>query len=604
MVFEMKNLTDLFGRHITITKVICITLLFSPLWGVWWFNIDPLQFGGVFPTLRETIVFSSIQAAVVYTLVCLLAFASFVLVPFIRPAVIRVPLMLILLIGWAFELSILDIDGTLSNQNLLWILWEERALASEALDVYATYIRDCAVVVILGIALCASPSRRCSVSGLFGLLPVVSGLLVTGVAVYTKGGTQNFPIPFGTFSNVGIVLTHTSSNASAGVKPLFSDPGSRDVLINHSGNVGGTVHPIFNKIVMIMDESVRGDYLSLNDAARNATPLLKTTDHLVNFGVAISGGNCSIISRMIFRFGMRRSNLPSGWREDLNSTFWQFAHRSGYRTVHIDAWNGPLTFRNGLSQAEKALIDTNINIMEATSYLRDQIIVDKLLYELKDDRPAFIYVDKYGVHFPYSDKYPPDFHAHTSSGKSDLALKSDNAFVGAIGSFLKNVLLIPGSNVASSREIDNYENAIAWSVDEFFRKLLRAVDLSKTLIVYTSDHGQNLLPGYVTHCHGAPRALPGEVNVPLFAITSVPEFERRLEKGAANGFGRFSHFEVFPTLLLAMGYNEDWVTRTYGPSLMDLPTPDRQFMVGSPGFQPMMIPADRNFTSTALSEPH
>ena len=38
----------------------------------------------------------------------------------------------------------------------------------------------------------------------------------------------------------------------------------------------------------------------------------------------------------------------------------------------------------------------------------------------------------------------------------------------------------------------HYPNAIAWSVDEFFRKLLPAVDLSKTLIVYTSDHGQSL----------------------------------------------------------------------------------------------------------------
>ena len=44
---------------------------------------------------------------------------------------------------------------------------------------------------------------------------------------------------------------------------------------------------------MIMDESVRGDYLSLNDATHNTTPFLKATDHLVNFGVAISGGNCS-----------------------------------------------------------------------------------------------------------------------------------------------------------------------------------------------------------------------------------------------------------------------------------------------------------------------
>ena len=67
-------------------------------------------------------------------------------------------------------------------------------------------IRDCAVVAILGIVLCASPARRFSVSGIFGLLPIASGALVAGVIMYTKGGTQVFPIPFGTFSNAAIVL--------------------------------------------------------------------------------------------------------------------------------------------------------------------------------------------------------------------------------------------------------------------------------------------------------------------------------------------------------------------------------------------------------------
>ena len=140
---------------------------------------------------------------------------GFVIVTFIRPRVVRVPLMLVMLIGWAFELSILDLNGTVSNQNLLWILWQERATGPEAIGGYAPYIvRDCAVVVILGIVLCASPARRFSVSGIFGLLPILSGALVAGVIVYTKGGTQAFPIPFGTFSNAAIVLASASNGPS------------------------------------------------------------------------------------------------------------------------------------------------------------------------------------------------------------------------------------------------------------------------------------------------------------------------------------------------------------------------------------------------------
>jgi hypothetical protein len=77
--------------------------------------------------------------------------------------------------------------------------------------------------------------------------------------------------------------------------------------------------------------------------------------------------------------------------------------------------------------------------------------------------------------------------------------------------------------------------------------------------------------------------------VPLFAITSAPDFEQRLEQAAARGFGQFSHFEVFPTVLLALGYDAGWVKETYGPSLMDSPSPDRKFMIRNLE-QPRMIP--------------
>ena len=117
-------------------------------------------------------LFKSIRVAIVYASVCLLAFFSFVIVTFIRPAIIRMPIMIVLLIGWAFELSILDITGTLSDQNLFGILWQERSQPEIVTAYGPNIIRDCAAVVILGIVLCASPARRFSVSGIFGLLPL------------------------------------------------------------------------------------------------------------------------------------------------------------------------------------------------------------------------------------------------------------------------------------------------------------------------------------------------------------------------------------------------------------------------------------------------
>ena len=203
------------------------------------------------------------------------------------------------------------------------------------------------------------------------------------------------------------------------------------------------------------------------------------------------------------------------------------------------------------------------------------------------------------MHAPYSTKYPPDFHPFLTP----LELHTSNhldAIVRSIDAFLGSFLPLGGVGQTLDREITLYPNAITWSVDEFFKHLLPAVDLSKTLIIYTSDHGQSLLPGHFTHCSTTPNAPPSEAYVPLFATTSVPEFKRGLEKGAAGDFGRFSHFEVFPTLLLAMGYDTGWVSRTYGPSLMDPPSRDRKFMIGSPRLHPMMIPADRNLGAVSI----
>ena len=410
-VGPMKNPIQLFYKHIVIAKVLCLTLLFSPLWGFWWFNINPELWAGVghyfVLTLWIQYLFKSLPITIAYSSVCLLAFVSFVIVTFIRPTLIRVPLMIVLLIGWAFELSILDLRGFLSDQDLWSIFWQERTTGPEAVGAYAPYIaRDLLFVAILGVVLCASPARGFSVPAVFGLLPILSLALVAGMIVYTKGGTQTFPIPFGTFSNAAIVLESASKDRTPGL-PRFVDPALlRYVSISHDINVESAVNPIFDKIVVIMDESVRGDYISMNDASHNATPFLKSANHLVNFGVAISGGNCSHLSRTMFRFGMRPSTLPNGWRDALRKpTFWQFAHRAGYATVHIDAGN------NTLTTAEKTLVDSNFSIFENPGYLRDQKLVGQLLRALKDERPAFIYVQKYGVHFPYSTKYPPYFHA-------------------------------------------------------------------------------------------------------------------------------------------------------------------------------------------------
>jgi glucan phosphoethanolaminetransferase (alkaline phosphatase superfamily) len=563
-VSARQHFASTFSRHVTAAKIVCLVLLFTPLWGMWWYNADPsVQDYWIFPIAIQ-LLSENLLAGLGYGLACVIAFAGLSVAAFIGPAAVRVPLTIVMLAGWAFELFILDINGTFSNQNLLMTLWQERASGPDVIGAYATeMIRNGAAVAILGIVLCAPPARRFSLPGIFGAVPIVAVAMVAGAIAYSKAATQIFPIPFGVLANAAILGAGVSFDADPeeSVYDL-----SRNVVISQDVRIEGQVVPLFNKIVFIMDESVRGDYVSLNDPAVGTTPSLKAADNLVNFGIAIAGANCSANARMMFRFGIRQSSLPDKWDEAVKQPpIWQLAHLAGYKTVYIDTFGGPLDYHSGFSRIEKRLIDTKINILNSRLYQRDHEAADRLVEALRDEAPAFIYLDKFGVHAPYASKYPPDFQPFPVPSGSDV---SD-----------RDVMLA------------HYRNAIAWSVDEFFKKLLAEVDLSKTLMVYTSDHGQSLLQGGYkqTHCSQGRYIHPAEAYVPLFAVTSEPEFKRRLAQGAARDPDRFSHFEVFPTLLLAMGYDAGWVARNYGPSLMDSPAPDRQFLVGYPYLQPRMI---------------
>jgi len=82
------------------------------------------------------------------------------------------------------------------------------------------------------------------------------------------------------------------------------------------------------------------------------------------------------------------------------------------------------------------------------------------------------------------------------------------------------------------------------------------------------------------HCNDDdPR--PPEVWVPLFALTGDRRFGTALRASAARSFGRATHFDIFPTLLLAMGYDSAAVVSRYGPSLLDVSASRRrQFVTG------------------------
>jgi hypothetical protein len=80
-----------------------------------------------------------------------------------------------------------------------------------------------------------------------------------------------------------------------------------------------------------------------------------------------------------------------------------------------------------------------------------------------------------------------------------------------------------------------------------------------------------------------------------FAMTHVDQYERGLRQAAASGRDHFSHFEIFPTLLSAMGYDASWTKGRYGHSLLEAPNiVGRGFYVGDPRGRMRKIAVDAN----------
>jgi glucan phosphoethanolaminetransferase (alkaline phosphatase superfamily) len=552
----VKLSDSLYPYCVTLLKIAGIALLFAPMWNLMWHHVGYNQmwnFTWATQRMKAQIAFGEPIKAMVYAAAYALALAGIFVIPFIRGNVLRVVIVAILMTGWAADHFFLEMNGVFSNRDLISLLWDEWHLAGDAISAYqAPLVHNFLLAIPIAIVFCLPPRQPATLARYWSLVPGAALVCVAVLINSANTGALLFPVPYSLVSTAGLLTLGVGGNRPFG---YFI---ARNIDSNRAIAAPLQKTRDFKKIIMVMDESVRGDQLSLNNGQLDTTPFLKSEPRLINFGIAISGGNCSAISRAIFRYGLRPYHLPNKWDEGSKSPLiWQFAKNAGYRTIHIDGVAGPLQYHNGFTSKEESLIDTQIAVLDNPDYTRDNKIAEKVLSILTDDSPMFLLVDKHGLHAPYENRYPPE--------EGDRRAKT---------------------------MLEHYSRGVTWSVDGFFQRLMTKLDLSKTLMIYTSDHGQNFGGGQ-THCNVSKAVPADEAVVPLFAATGDPSFNQRLREGAEVGFDKMSHFEIFPTLLIAMGYEEKWVKSTYGPSLLDGPGEGpRLFMVGNPYLSPDLIIVD------------
>ena len=439
------------------------------------------------------------------------------------------------------------ITGTPLNTIEVERLWQDAAFIVETFEFYGGFILKAMLIGSLLIAAYLLPVGRFAIRSTWALAIVVMltllPIFLVARTVYHDGGgdSDSFPVTTAPLGFVAVLLYDNATRA---------DPGPRQTVQWTAQDSG------IENIVVIMDESVRADYLDLIDPQGITTHLV---DHpaTVNFGIAASHANCSAASNLSFRYAARRQSFLKD--EAIRPSLWAFAKRAGYRAIYVDGQRTDEELQNFMNAAERAELDAFVQHDDKTvAKDKDILLVDKLATVLSQTGKKYVFVNKNGVHFPYENKYPDAQTIYTPKMQSTQVRRneSDNY----------------GGEFGSVEFRNSYRNAVAWNTGEFFKRLLPKIDFSKTLLIFTSDHGQNFTKvweqGFLTHCTWGPAPAP-EGTVPLAVLTQIESWRTRLQAAQQQHRNQASQWNVPSSLLLMMGYDAADVAQNYEPTLFD-----------------------------------
>lgn len=430
------------------------------------------------------------------------------------------------------------------------VMWRVRGDADQAFSFYWNILIESLGVTLLGLfAIILPPYGRYAIQSKrftywITTAPLLPMFLIVGI-IYAKGGEGTNGLP-----------NQVTPVAMSSFLVIYNTIFHEDIIRE---NV--TMTPAAEKnpkhILLIIDESIRADFLDINSEHGMVTNLTDR-NNIANFGYAASAGNCSDTTNVILRTGGTKTTMPDAVRS--NPTIWSYANKAGYQTTYIDAQTSDGVLHNFMTEDEKTEIDSFIQIdddveMHNKDFVAAQIIKDLL----KDDQPQFIYFVKLGAHWPYEGKYPRE----RSYYKPYMAPNE-----------------APGENL--EHMVNSYKNAIHWTVGEFFNEFLKDIDLSDHVVIYTADHAQNLdhrrEPGFMSHCSSY-NEHPTEGLVPLLTITDSPKYSQPMLDAAKINFDKASHYNLFSTILLLFGYPEQDVLSRYGKSLMQSIDEKQEYLV-------------------------
>ncbi len=403
--------------------------------------------------------------------------------------------------------------------------------------------------ILIGIGL--RPAKTPRLSALWTIGVPASVLAILSTMLFLRGGEGGKALPEAWVgSSYAALVAYEALANRNGPRQLVSIPRAKG--------------PVGHDIVLIIDESIAGNYLDINNKAGVRSGLAQSVNGLsiTNFGLATASTNCSFGANKNLHFGGTRARykqiiatMPS---------IWSYAKKAGLSTVYIDAQREHGGLQNGMDGAELRDVDRFVQFNDVSVVNRDMAAADALASALNNGKPEFILVNKVGAHFPVADKYPDSFQQYKPAMPRGQSLN-----VADIN--MRDKMVDGRENWRLYR--NSYRNILLWNVGSFFDRLLAKAKIGDALIIYTSDHGQDLHergnPGSTTHCNIAPNMDEGVV--PLVVIGKAGS--EKWVGAAKQNYNASSHFRIFPTLLKEMGFDAKKVSQIYGEGL-DANNPD------------------------------
>ncbi len=486
---------------------------------------------------------------IVLLLVCLL---GIVLTSYIKNRLLRTFYALILFFSSVVYLAYENITANTLSYNAFISLVNARGFASEAFEQFHTQIAISVLVsLLLFIAILLKPiNKHVFLHKLSIFAPVfVSFFLATIFFVRGGDGGKGLQSPFIPLAYAGLAAYEASNSIIVRER--------KDVQIRREEKV------IDHDVILIIDESIAPAYLDINSKYGVLTNL---DNHykgisIFNYGFAAAITNCSYEANVSLRYGGTResylaiiSTMPS---------IWQYAKKANLHTVYIDAQRTGMRLQNGMTDEELRFIDEFIQFDSVPVISRDLAVASKLIELINNRTHDFVIVNKIGAHFPVHDKYPDQFELYKPTlPRGRYKNISDT-----------------GSKEGFSGEPDtwllyrnSYRNTLLWNVGNFFNEILTKSNLNNAVIIYTSDHGQDLheneKEGKHTHCTSEPRMDEGMV--PLVVIQGSELETLNWNEHLIDNKDKSSHYNIFPTLLSLMAYKFTEVKKIYGNSLNTL----------------------------------